>query len=1221
MKKNPFKITKKNLHFMEAIFLFTCFLFGCSLFSLKEKTGEVVFSVDSNTYAKLVHSDSIQLSEKLFLDVELKGGYSAVKTIPCTENAVAKFDSIPVGTELFVEINAYFENQGEKKIFYSGKSESLIIAEGENQIEVTLKRVEQEPQEEPTEPEVHMTIYISGTGDDSEGDGTQENPFETLDKACEKIIEDGTKDTVWTIYIMGDVTGPHDGTNKAGARQYTKDFGRSIIPSEVTSENAKSIILTGFNGLDANEIPQDKLNRGLQEIAGAGSAYTGTVLVVATEVPVTITNLLLTGSQNDSTNNSDDLYHTKGGGLFVSENSTVTLSDGLLISGNDAKYGGGVYNEGTLYMVGTACIGDKTATSVANGYVKNGKCSNEYSYGGGVYNKGNLYLGYEKYVSETDNVPKELTGGIYYSFGYDAHGGGIYNQNGTTVMNSGTIAYNDGAGQAGGVDVNSGTFIMTGGSIHHNSTGHSGGGVFVNKDAVFVFAGGTINANWATSSGGGVFISGSDGNYGKMFMYGNAVVGDLSKSYAPTSRDGANATDGMGAGIYTSGKLYMGYKSYISDTENEPSELSGGICYNYVTDGSYNSGGGGLYINSPSAGSSANANVRMNSGTIANNSANSGGAIYLSGSSSIILSGTVTIPAGEERKNDIYTQSYPFYIKDSLPNITEKEPIYVTPSSDSGKTRYYNSNVVIKLAENALIETLDAVKDKFVVTPLVATSTGIVTHWVIGSDGKVVQNTINLFVSSEGSDSNDGLSASSALASLQAAMNKMDDSSKDYVVTINGQILGVQTISDYSTNNGKIQANSIKVVGKNTSNNMSYEPKDVFDGNLKDNETGSTLTIDTVVPVTLYGVAIKGGHGTKKNRNLIGGGLLICEGSSVSVEYNTRIFDNSTLVNGNDLSGYGAGVFVSKNAKLFIDTSSLVFNNTSAALGGGIYVSGGGYLRIQKGSTSHINNNQAYLNGGGVYLEDESVMEMYGGYINDNILQSTDAGSTAGPGFGTGIYVSKSANFRISGAATVTIPNDVYLQDNVQIEVTDIVSGTPNARLTPESYPAADLDEELCLIKLNNELLSRTLSWSGVASHFEITPENLSNGQKQYWFVDSSNDGKLSKKNGMELSVALSSGLKNDISVAVTSNGKEISNNTHLSGGSALTFTATTGFKNYFWTFDGEDQRAYTGQNVFEIDTSKLPVGTYVVYLEATDSQGDFYSYTAQIVVAAVIQE
>lgn len=1241
MKDITHKTVKKTLIFFGFAFAFACFFCGCSFFNLKEKSGTVVFSINSENYAKIIRSESSSVPATLFCDIELKGGYSETKTISITKDARVKFQSIPIGTELYAEITAYYVENNKKVVVYSGTSATIRITSGENQLDVTLKKVkapeEQSDPNNPTDPtdptnptdptetqesedpEIKMTIYVSGTGNDTEGDGTETNPFETVDKACESIIAQGTKNTVWTIYIMGDVTGPHEGSNKAGERRYTKDYGRTLIPADLTLEHAKSILLTGYNGLDENENPKDKINRGLQEI-GAGAAYTGTVLVVATKVPVTITNLLLTGSKNDSTNNSDDSYHQKGGGLHITEEATVTLSDGTLISGNDAKYGGGVYNAGRLYLIGKACIGDRSVTTVANGYVSNGKCSNEYSYGGGVYNTGKLYLGYEKYVSERENTPKELEGGIYYSYGYDAHGGGIYNT-GTVVMKSGTIAYNDGAGGAGGVHIQSGSFTMTGGSIHHNSTGGNGGGVYVAAEGTFNFSSGTISANWATGDGGGIFITSSSSSAGKVFMYGNAVVGDASQTSAPTSREGANAAATMGAGIYVSGKLYMGYKSYTSESENEAAELTGGIFYNYNTNEKYNSGGGGLYISSASNGTDTNANVRMNSGTIANNSAEKGGAIYISGGSSIVLSGTASIPSGLHNKNDIYSFSYPVYVKDSLINITEENPVYITPSSDEGRTKYYSSEPVIKLASNAAIESLDEVKDKFAITPLAATATEMVTHWAIGSDGKVMQNKTNLYVASienGGSDNNDGLSASTPLASLQAAMNKMDDISKDYIVTLNGELFGAQTISDPA--NGRILANSIKLSAKNTASYTDSEPKDLLNGNFGDNEPGTTLTISTAVPVTLYCIAIKGGHGTVKNRKLVGGGLLVQEGSSVSLEYYSRVINNKTSYNGSGLSGCGAGAYVSKDAKLFLNSNSFIANNTDADSGGGVYVADGGYLRIQKGSTSRIRNNAANINGGGLYLEDNAIMELYGGYIHDNTVGTNAAGTNAINGLGTGVYVSKAANLRISGAATVTIPGDVYLQDNVQIEVTDSVSGSPNLRLTPETYPAEN--EALYLIKINNDTSSSTLYWSGVASHFEITPQILSNGQKQYWFVDKDNNGKLSKKAGTELTVSIPSYVKNDITVSVTANGRAVDDISHIAGGTTLIFRAASGFANYTWSFDGVVQTntqtaSSTAPTVFTLDTTTLPVGAYVIYLEAKDADGEFYSYTAQVKVSA----
>ena len=146
---------------------------------------------------------------------------------------------------------------------------------------------------------IEAKLYVSGTGDDTSGDGSQSNPFESIDKACEKIIEVGSPDAEWTIYIDGDVTGPHSGTRKAGSRNYSSDYGRSIIPVEITQEHAKSILLKGKN--DPGETagvpnaPTDMINRGL---SSSSNSDTGSALVIATAVPVKVENLLIKNGCN-----------------------------------------------------------------------------------------------------------------------------------------------------------------------------------------------------------------------------------------------------------------------------------------------------------------------------------------------------------------------------------------------------------------------------------------------------------------------------------------------------------------------------------------------------------------------------------------------------------------------------------------------------------------------------------------------------------------------------------------------------------------------------------------------------------------------------------------------------------------------------------------------------------------------------------------------------------
>ena len=110
----------------------------------------------------------------------------------------------------------------------------------------------------------------------------------------------------------------------------------------------------------------------------------------------------------------------------------------------------------------------------------------------------------------------------------------------------------------------------------------------------------------------------------------------------------------------------------------------------------------------------------------------------------------------------------------------------------------------------------------------------------------------------------------------------------------------------------------------------------------------------------------------------------------------------------------------------------------------------------------------------------------------------------------------------------------------------------------------------------------------------------------------------MSKKTGTELSVSIPSYVKNDIAVSVTANGQAVDNITHLAGGTILTFKAASGFTDYTWTFDGVVQSnaqtaSGTAPTTFTLDTTTLPVGAYVIYLEAKDAAGKYYSYTAQI--------
>lgn len=1065
---------------------------------------------------------------------------------------------------------------------------------------------------------IRSNIYVSGVGDDTTGDGTEENPFESVDKACELIIETGSPAVDWTIYIMGDVTGPHDGTNKAGNRTYSKDYGMSTISEDVKKDYAKSILLIGATGLDSDGIPLDMINRGLNKDNGlTGSSNDGTVLVINTEVPVTIKNILLKNACNKNSNGSDLLSAKKGGGLYVGSASTVTLTDGVLVKDNGAYNGSGVYNLGTLYINGTAVITANTSED-----------------GGGVFNSGSVYLGYSNYVSDTENTEKEWTGSIDHNDSW--RGGGIKNlETGVLVMKSGTVSYNSNANNSntyGGGIYNLGSFTMTGGVIEHNVCVH-GGGVYnayssAEKYGTFVFAGGVIKNNYAMPVYGDSGKGGGVSNSGVMYVYGDAVIGDASassmagvSSQETIGETCSNLSNGSGGGIYvgSNGRLYMGYSRYVDSTDNTPSVWNKGVCYNYA-----NEGGGGIAFDS-----GAKAAI-FNSGTLSYNGAlTKGGAVYI-GADGFTLDGTAVISSGtEEEKHSVYVYSnnYSLNINSSLSHIREKQISLLPMTSDNAYNTY---KPLIKLTETAAAGgiTIASIKNKFTVESFTDSVTGITTNWTLSDEGKAVQDTESLTVSAN--------EKYQTIASAIEKINELNDPVKDYIITLDGEITGVQTIEDPS--GSTIKANSIKIVGSRSSNlsdTNSAEsgiPKDIINASLADTDFGSALSIKTTVPVTLRGIKITGGHGTRivsgETERNAGGGLFLAEGATVSLENYTMITENTNYVSNSDLYGFGGGVYISDGAKLIMNYKTKVCKNTGTSRGAGVYVAEGGYLKTISGSGSDIYENafnarfrDGTVKGGGIYLENNATLEQLGTYIRNNPVANEELGS--------GIYMCSSANYMISGYAQVNSPNDIYMEKDAQIEVVGGLNGTPNARLTLQSYPS---DDEVCYpVRLKE---GAGISWtnSGIAASFEITPQTISgdtgaSSQLQYWSLDKANSGKLVKATGSSVSVSIPTDFTSDINVIMTSTNAAgesfyLSDGTPFPKGTVFTFTADEGYSSYTWKLDGVIQPTETqpASHILTLNTSDWVKGNYVVYLEVVknvDGVLKLYSYTKNILIGS----
>ena len=348
---------------------------------------------------------------------------------------------------------------------------------------------------------IRTIFYIGNTGlgseglgsepSDTNGSGSPYEPFESLSKAIDLIASTGDSTKNYQIFISGPLK------------------GKQTLTSSLDNK-AASITIQGLNGLDENKIPKDSLN-GIQA---------GTTLTVETSVPISIKNLKITGGKG-----------VNGGGLYLENQSVVKLLDGTLITENEATSGGGVYNEGTLFMSGSAMIGKSTSTIATSSSYGNIATSS----GAGIYSisGAKIYLGYTSWTSTSDNSPSELTGGVCGNYLSNneissAYGGGIYTQ-GQLYINSGNISYNY-AIKGAGIYTES-NITMTGGTIKGNEGNSSGfgGGVYVSKEKTFTMSGDSkILDNKNMNEGAGIYL---DFNNCKLVMKGGEISGNIAKTH------------------------------------------------------------------------------------------------------------------------------------------------------------------------------------------------------------------------------------------------------------------------------------------------------------------------------------------------------------------------------------------------------------------------------------------------------------------------------------------------------------------------------------------------------------------------------------------------------------------------------------------------------------------------------------------------------------------
>ena len=266
-----------------------------------------------------------------------------------------------------------------------------------------------------------------------------------------------------------------------------------------------------------------------------------------------------------------------GGGLYATNSSEITISDGTIsggtISGCSASNGGGLY-------------ADSSTVTIKGGTISGCTARNN---GGGLYATN----------SSTNSSIVNISGGMISGCTARNNGGGLYATNSSTnssIVNisGGTISGCTGVA-GGGLYADNSIVTINNGTISRCKAGMgAGGGLYATSQSTININGGTIEDNEAAFSGGGLYVDGS----------------------TITIEDGT--ISGCTAAIKEGGGLYAENSSTITINKSTISECKA-QAYN----------GGGLYAN--------NSAINISDGTISGCEGRWGGGLYAENSSTITI--------------------------------------------------------------------------------------------------------------------------------------------------------------------------------------------------------------------------------------------------------------------------------------------------------------------------------------------------------------------------------------------------------------------------------------------------------------------------------------------------------------------------------------------------------------------------------------------------------
>ena len=724
-------------------------------------------------------------------------------------------------------------------------------------------------------------------------------------------------------------------------------------------------------------------------------------------------NALLTIKGNTKIRDNEartNTTYSQGGGIFLTGGMDLQSAT---ISGNTAKYGGGIYLD--TYDGGVSAYNGQAFdfTMKTNVTIS----SNEATVmGGGVMLR----------IRKSDDVGYNSNGtAINVTFKFDMQGGSI---TGNKAPQGAGVAIDDDAPQKVKYNNKESGFYyrdvsISGGSIYSNTTtGTSnvrGGGVYIYKHITtgnhastnfgnipIAISGGAIYNNTATlASGTGTVTNGSGGG----IYIQNSVTSGYTSTCSVTVSNSAqiygNSSTYAGGGIYLNGGTFtmtgghVGQNSIGTASANKSANgagfyidagsctIQGGNIVNNVATGN----GGGFYVD-PGSGVTTTINSSSGATKVNNNQAVNGGGAY-------IATGTLTVAGGsgtQINSNNATTSGGGVYVSGGTVSLTDATLSGNEATGGNGGGVYaantvnvYSSNFTGNLAQNGTYGMGGGIY-----------ATGTSTQVNITS--KSGTTTVSNFKGNKARLGGAVYAAAQKVTVGYATIGNTASGEGNIASQSGGGIYAAGTVE---LNTGAtIQCNQAQGSGSTYGGGGVFVNNGIFTMNAG-NIGGSSAS---------YGNTATNGNG---------GGVYIT-GTNAKVEVKGGSISYNTAPSTSATNGNGGGIYVASTGTdgTAISGGATVSNNTASQNGGGIYVVNG-KVTLQGTSTSVLtsisNNTATNTNGGGVYLGGGQFI--LGGY-------STIVGNNANNGNGGGVYVGGSATYRQQSDAT-------YLSANSYTEV------------------------------------------------------------------------------------------------------------------------------------------------------------------------------------------